>query len=123
MKLLFNIPGEKDYSCGFRTYKAKAIKDAVQIFGNGFIQLKGLGFTSTLETIVKLKLLGCRFAEVPFVLRYDNKASPSKMICSITTFGYITMAILYHWPFWGWKYFKVIIDAFVKSRFQKIWVP
>lgn len=102
MKLIFNIPGVKDYSCGYRAYRVKVIKDAIHIFGNGFIQLKGLGFTATLETIVKLKLLGCRFAEVPFVLRYDQKASPSKMVSSVSTLGYFTMALLYHWPFGGW---------------------
>lgn len=102
MRLLFNIPGIKDYSCGFRAYRAKVIKDALGIFGNGFIQLKGLGFTSTLETIVKLKMLGCRFAEIPFQLRYDKKPSPSKMVSSVTALGYFTMAILYHWPFGGW---------------------
>lgn len=105
MKIVFNIPGVRDFSCGFRAYKARVLKDAIKIFGNGFIQLKGLGFTSTLETIVKLKLLGCRFAEVPFVLRYDKKASPSKMVSSITTLGYLTMALLYHWPFGGWRPF------------------
>lgn len=103
MKMMFNISGVRDYSCGFRAYRAKIIKDAIGIFGNGFIQLKGLGFTATLETIVKLKLLGCRFAEVPFVLRYDKKASPSKMVSSITTLGYFTMALLYHWPAGGWR--------------------
>jgi len=65
--------------------------------------LRGLGFTSTLEVIVKLRLLGCRFAEVPFVLRYDQKESSSKMVSSITTVGYLTMALLYYWPFGGWK--------------------
>lgn len=105
MKVLFNIKGVKDFSCGFRAYRAKVIKDAIGIFGNGFMQLKGLGFTSTLEMIVKLKLLGCCFAEVPFVLRYDKKASPSKMVSSITTLGYLTMALLYHWPWSGWRSF------------------
>jgi dolichol-phosphate mannosyltransferase len=102
MKLVFNISGIRDFSCGFRVYRAKVIKDAIEIFGNSFIQLKGLGFTSTLETIVKLKLLGCRFAEVPFILRYDQKVSPSKMVSSVTTLGYLTMAVLYHWPLGGW---------------------
>lgn len=105
MKLLFPIRGVKDYSCGFRAYRGKAIKDAVRIFGNSFIQLKGLGFTSTLETIVKLKLLGCRFTEVPFVLRYDQKASTSKMVSSITTLGYMIMVLLYYYPFGGWRSF------------------
>jgi len=116
MKMIFNIQGVKDFSCGFRAFQAKIIKDAIGIFGNGFIQLKGLGFTSTLEMIVKLKLLGCRFAEVPFVLRYDQKTSPSKMVSSITTLGYLTMALLYHWPWGGWhRFYKDLAVTYRKS--------
>ena len=103
MRLVFAIPNIRDFSCGFRAYRGRVIQDAVQIYGNSFIQLRGLGFTSTLEMIVKLHLLGCRCAEVPFVLRYDQKQSPSKMVGSITTIGYLLMAFLYHWPFGGWR--------------------
>ena len=103
MKFMFNIKGVKDYSCGFRGYRVPVIKNSIAIFGNNFVQLRGLGFTATLEVIVKLKMLGCKFAEVPFVLRYDMKESESKMVSSVTTLGYLTMAILYHWPFGGWK--------------------
>lgn len=102
MHFVFRIKGTRDYSCGFRGYRAGAIQDAIRVFGNNFIQLRGLGFTSTLEMIVKLHLLGCRFIEVPFVLRYDQKESSSKMVSSVTTLGYILMAILYYWPFGGW---------------------
>ena len=103
MKVVFGIKGVKDYSCGYRMYKSKALKNAIEFYRNDFLQLKGLGFTSTLETIIKLKLLGCSFAEIPFILRYDQKKSDSKMLTSITTLGYIVMAILYWWPFSGWK--------------------
>ena len=103
MRVLFGIPGLRDYSCGFRIYRCRVLRDALRIYGNMFIQLRGLGFTSTLETVVKLHLLGCRFAEVPFVLRYDRKPGPSKMIASVTTLGYFVMAVLYHWPFGGWR--------------------
>lgn len=103
MRLLFNISGIKDYSCGFRAYRSRVIKYAVKIFGNGFVQLKGMGFTSTLEMVVKLNLLGCKFKEIPFVLRYDHKTGPSKMITSVTTLGYLVMAFLYHWPLGGWR--------------------
>jgi dolichol-phosphate mannosyltransferase len=102
MQLVFRIQGTRDYSCGFRAYRAQVIQDAIRVFGNNFIQLRGLGFTSTLEMIVKLHLLGCRFAEVPFVLRYDQKASLSKMVSSITTLGYLLMGFLYYWPVGGW---------------------
>jgi len=103
MKLIFNIKGVKDFSCGFRAFRGSTIKDAVAIYGNYFLQLKGLGFTSTLELIVKLNMMGCKFAEVPFVLRYDLKQSSSKMVANITTLGYMVMAVIYHWPFRGWK--------------------
>ena len=103
MKLFFPIPGLKEYSSGFRAYRASTIKHAINTFGNNFIQLKGLGFTVTLEKVVKLKMLGARFGESPFVLRYQQKRSESKMVSSLTTFGYMTLALLYHWPWGGWK--------------------
>ena len=103
MKVFFPIAGLKEYSCGFRGYRAEKIQEAVCFYGNNFIQLKGLGFTCTLEKLVKLKLLGARFSEVPFMLRYDQKQSASKMVGSVTTLGYLVMTLLYHWPWGGWR--------------------
>ncbi len=103
MRLMFGIRGVSDYSCGYRAYRAAVIKDALEIYGNNFIQLRGMGFTSTLEIIVKLNVLGCRFAEVPFVLRYDQKEGGSKMVGSLTMLGYLLMALLYWWPLGGWR--------------------
>jgi dolichol-phosphate mannosyltransferase len=104
MQVVLGIHGVTDYSCGYRAYRAAVLKDALDIFGNHLIQLRGLGFTSTLEIIVKLNVLGCRFAEVPFVLRYDQKKGGSKMVGSITMLGYFIMALLYWWPFGGWRW-------------------
>jgi len=103
MKLFFPIANLKEYSCGFRGYRAETVKEAIAFYGNNFIQLKGLGFTCTLEKLVKLKLIGAKFGEVPFLLRYDQKQSDSKMVSSITTLGYLVMTILYHWPWGGWR--------------------
>ena len=103
MKVFFPISGLKEYSCGFRGYRAEKIHEAINFYGNNFIQLKGLGFTCTLEKLVKLKLIGATFGEVPFMLRYDQKQSDSKMVSSITTLGYLVMTLLYHWPWGGWR--------------------
>lgn len=103
MRIFFPIKGLREYSCGFRGYRSEKIKEAIEFYGNSFIQLKGLGFTCTLEKLVKLKMIGARFGEVPFVLRYDQKQSESKMVSSITTLGYIVMTLLYHWPWGGWR--------------------
>lgn len=103
MKVFFPISNLKEYSCGFRGYRAEKVKEALAFYGNNFIQLKGLGFTCTLEKLVKLKLIGAKFGEVPFLLRYDQKQSASKMVSSVTTLGYLVMTLLYHWPWGGWR--------------------
>jgi len=103
MRVLLGIHGVSDYSCGYRAYRVAVIQDALAIFGNNMIQLRGLGFTSTLEIIVKLNVLGCKFTEVPFILRYDQKKGGSKMVGSITMLGYFIMVLLYWWPFGGWR--------------------
>ncbi len=103
MKVFFSISNVKEYSCGYRGYKAEIIKEAIEVYGNDFIQLKGLGFTCTLEKLVKLKLIGAKFGEISFILRYNQKQSISKMVSSVTTLGYFVMTILFHWPWGGWR--------------------
>ena len=103
LRLFYPIPGIHEYSCGFRAYRADIVRHAVEVYGNNFIQLKGLGFTCTIEKLLKFKMLGARFAEVPFVLRYDQKLSTSKMVGSVTTLGYLVMTLLYYWPWGGWR--------------------
>lgn len=115
MHTFFFIPDVTDYSCGFRAYRGEVIQDAIKIFGDNLIQLRGLGFTSTLELIVKLKLMGCRFAEIPFILRYDQKEGASKMTGSITTLGYFIMALLYRLPFRGWATLFKGLDKLYKE--------
>lgn len=100
LKVCFPIPGVWEYTCGFRAYRASVLQDALAIFGNRFIDLKGLGFTGTVEKMVKFKLMGARVAEIPFVLRYDQKLSTSKVVTSITTLGYFVLIAKYI-HFWG----------------------
>ncbi len=90
------------------------IKKSILIYGNSFIQLKGLGFTCTLEKLIKLNLLDAKITEIPFILRYDRKQSKSKMVGSITTLGYVIMVIMYYWPFDGW----LVYSKKIKKRFK-----
>lgn len=100
MKLVFPIPGVREYSCGYRAYRAELIQAAIRIYGNHFIDLKGLGFTCTVEKLIRMRMLGARFAEVPFTLHYEQKQSDSKMVTSATTLGYLVLIIKYMYP-WG----------------------
>lgn len=105
MKVFFSVPNVQEYSCGFRAYRSSIVGRAVQFYGNDLLQLKSFGFACTLEKLVKLHILGARFGEVGFALRYDQKLSDSKMVGSITTLGYLLLALLYHWPWGGWRRF------------------
>lgn len=100
MKLIFPIKGVWDYSCGYRAYRAKIVQEAIRIFGNSFIDLKGVGFTCTVEKLIKFRLMKAKFAEIPFVLHYEQKLSSSKMLSSITTLGYFVLILKYIYP-WG----------------------
>lgn len=99
-KAWFPIAGVWEYSCGYRAYRASVIQDLLAIFGNKFIDLKGLGFTGTLEKLIKCRLIGARIIEIPFILRYDQKPSSSKVVTSLTTLGCFVL-LAKHSVWWG----------------------
>lgn len=103
LRVMLRFPNVKEYSCGYRAYRGEIVRQALATYGNNFIQLKGLGFTCTIEKLIKFHMLGARFAEVPFVLHYDQKLSVSKMVTNTTTLGYLTLLLLYRWPWGGWR--------------------
>jgi dolichol-phosphate mannosyltransferase len=99
-KLCFPVKGLWEYTCGFRAYRVGVVQDALAIFGNKFIDLKGLGFTGTLEKLIKFRMMGARITEIPFILRYDQKLSTSKVTTSITTLGCFIL-IIKHTRYWA----------------------
>jgi dolichol-phosphate mannosyltransferase len=95
MKVCFPMDGVWEYSSGFRAYRVALIQDCVRIFGNRFIDLKGMGFTGTIEKLIKCRMLGARVVEHGFVLRYDQKPGTSKVVTSLTTLGYLVLIAKY----------------------------
>lgn len=71
---IYNI---KDYTCGFRLYRASILQKAFAAHGDRFIT--EAGFACMAEIIIKLNKLGALFCEVPMILRYDQKVSTSKI--------------------------------------------
>jgi dolichol-phosphate mannosyltransferase len=68
------IPGVRDYTCGFRAYRAETLKFA---FANGPVVTER-GFAAMAEILLRLHRLGARAGEVPMTLRYDLKDGRSK---------------------------------------------
>ncbi len=74
---ILRLPGVRDYTCGFRAYRGKLISEALERYGDGLIRREG--FACTDELLVRLSHMTDRITEVPFVLRYDQKRSRSKL--------------------------------------------
>lgn len=99
LKLFFPISGVKEYSCGYRVMRAEALQHAIRTFGNDLVRLPHMGFVVTPEMLIKFRMLGLKIAEVPFVLRYDQKPGASKNKPLRTIRGYFMLVFLY----WGRK--------------------
>ena len=76
-RLLYPIDGVRDYTCGYRVYRASVLKQAFEKWGDDFVNQSG--FSVMIDILLKLSQLNVVFGEVPIVLRYDRKPGVSKM--------------------------------------------
>ena len=90
-RILMPIKGVKDYTCGFRAYRANVLKSAIDRFGDSFIDQEG--FQCMVDILLKLRNNNIIFGEVPFILRYDFKKGESKMNVSSTIISTISLLI------------------------------
>jgi dolichol-phosphate mannosyltransferase len=74
---LFPIHGVRDYTCGYRAYRADAIRAAAQIYGDRLIT--ETGFSCMADLLLKLRKLPLEMSEIPLELRYDRRGGASKM--------------------------------------------
>lgn len=85
-KIFMPIKDVTDYSSGYRAYKVDFLTKAFEIYGERIIETSG--FDCMAELLAKLSRLSLKVAEVPLELRYDLKATPSKMNIFKTIKGY-----------------------------------
>jgi dolichol-phosphate mannosyltransferase len=76
-RVLFPTRGVRDFTCGFRAYRADVLQAALAEEGAGFFDQDG--FQCMVDILLKLRRRGVEFSEVPLVLRYDRKGGASKM--------------------------------------------
>jgi dolichol-phosphate mannosyltransferase len=88
LRVLMPIPGVRDYACGYRAIRARALAAAFDRFGERLLELRQWGFICTAELLWKLRAVGARCGEIPFALRYDLKESTSRMHAARTIGGY-----------------------------------
>lgn len=81
-RLLACVPGARDYTCGFRLYRASLLRRAFDEYGPRFCS--ELGFACMVQMLLQLASLGATFGEVPLTLHYEDKAGASKMPVAAT---------------------------------------
>ncbi len=81
-RFVLPIKGVKDYTCGYRAYRAEAVKRVLTDCGDDFLARDG--FECMIDILLKLGGMGCIIGEVPFILRYDYKEGQTKMNLSKT---------------------------------------
>ncbi len=93
--LSLRAKGVRDYTCGFRAYRASILRKGLQAYGRGLISSPG--FECMAEILIKLWRLGARIAEVPFTLDYGAKPSLSKMRLGRTLLGNLRVVAANLW--------------------------
>lgn len=75
--MLFPTRGVRDYTSGYRAYRASVIRQGFADHGDDFVSEKG--FSCMADILLKLRKQGVLFGEAPLRLRYDRKGGASKM--------------------------------------------
>ncbi|MDR7520988.1 MAG: glycosyltransferase [Armatimonadota bacterium] len=89
LRVRFGLPGVRDYSCGYRAFRAGLLQQALEAYGDRLIESQG--FVVMTELLVKLAVFRPRIVEVPLDLRYDWKVGASKMPTGKTIAGYLRL--------------------------------
>jgi len=76
-RIFCHIRGVKDYTCGYRAYRVRLLREAFNLYGGDFISQTG--FSCMVDILLKLDRLGAIINEAPLILRYDQKHSMSKI--------------------------------------------
>ncbi len=77
LSVRFPIRGVRDYTCGYRAYRAALLRRAWERYGDQWITATGFGATA--ELLITLRALRPSVREIPIELRYDRKRGPSKL--------------------------------------------
>ena len=83
VRVLFPTKNVRDFTCGYRAYRAGVIKQAFEIYGEQFVAQSR--FSCMVDILLELRRLDATMSEVPLILRYDLEYSVSKMmvVCTI----------------------------------------
>lgn len=97
-RLLYPIPGVRDYTCCFRAYRIPVLRRARRIYGDALCTQRG--FEAVVDLLLRLGPLGIRVAETGFELRYAERARVSKMKVLRTVGSSLRLLARRRWERW-----------------------
>lgn len=77
LRVTFPTPGVRDFTSGYRAYRAGLLRRAFDTYGKDLVAESG--FACMIDILLKLRSLGAIMNERPLILRYDFKYGISKM--------------------------------------------
>ncbi len=89
-RLVHPVPGIRDYSCGYRAYRAGMLQAALAHQGERLFTTEG--FACMVGILLRLSKEDALCGEIPLVLRYDHKIGETKMKVGSTVLK--TLAVL-----------------------------
>jgi dolichol-phosphate mannosyltransferase len=96
-RIVYPVPGVRDYSSGFRAYRAAVLKETFAMRNQDLFARDG--FACMVGILLRLHRENAVFGEIPIVLRYDQKEGASEMRISRTVFN--TLGLLLRERFGG----------------------
>ena len=90
-KTILPISNVRDFTSGYRAYKASLLSRALRHWGERLIEEHG--FACMVEVLLKLRHFDPVIQELPMVLRYDRKLGLSKLKLSKTLIQYLKLAL------------------------------
>ena len=97
-KIIMPIEAVRDYTCGYRAYRANVLRETMKFYGDQFVSEKG--FSCMADVLLKMRRFKYVMGEVPMLLRYDQKEGGSKMAVFQTTM--LTLKLLVKRRFGGY---------------------
>lgn len=88
-QVILPIRGVRDYTCGFRAYRAGVLQQAIKHHGDRFVS--ETGFSCMVDVLLKLRHQSPVVGEAPLILRYDRKGGVSKMNVSRTIYQTLSL--------------------------------
>ena len=76
-KVIMPIPSVRDYTCGYRAYRADVLRNSMDYYGDQWVSEQG--FSCMADVLLKMRRFKYVIGEVPMLLRYDQKEGGSKM--------------------------------------------